>query len=278
MSRDRHYAWLTALSFLAHSPLLAPGLAEGLPQPPEEPPNIDTSGRAPSLRRHPIRDSVRIAKEKNRPHPIPNRRPAKHVNVPSDSSSNLPISPTGFTFPRSVSTGVMGMPGTMAGHGSDDIPVNDSAEAPTIPRFSHGRKRSLTGPSSRLPPSALQRLAYTQVPTPTFPSAGSSEYSGSGYGGSSGLIASARTSEASSSTRRNFFEAVGTMRMEAFIEGREEEGSVASSAGLGGFGIRRGGRRRNSGWSGSNMSGSDTRRSGGVYPDDFDAFDPFKGF
>src|ERR1700759_4611060 len=69
-SRDRHYTWLTALSFLAHSPLLAPGLAS-LPDPPQEPTEAELAShaRGPSLQRAGIRDSVRIAKDKARPNP-----------------------------------------------------------------------------------------------------------------------------------------------------------------------------------------------------------------
>lgn len=67
---------------------------------------------------------------------------------------------------------------------------------------------------------------------------------------------------------------VGTVRMEAFVESTarasEETGGLAAVRG--GAGGRR--RRRNSGWSG----GTDRRRSGVVFGDDFDALDPFRGF
>src|ERR1700759_2336803 len=66
-SRERHYTWLTALSFLAHSPLLAPGLAN-LPVPPQEPQEIPGQrSRSATLKRGAIRDSVRIAKDRARP-------------------------------------------------------------------------------------------------------------------------------------------------------------------------------------------------------------------
>jgi hypothetical protein len=169
-------------------------------------------------------------------------------------------------------------------------PISDSAEAPTVPRFAHGRKRSATGP--RLPTSALRSLAYNHSTTPTFPSAASSDYGGSPsisggagslYGGNGGTsyIASGRTSEASSSAgpaRKNFLEGIGTVRMEAFVEGRDGlmgRDSQDSQDVLGQ--ISSGGRtsRRNNRFSGS---GSDPRRSGMVYSEEFDAFDPFRGF
>jgi hypothetical protein len=65
--------------------------------------------------------------------------------------------------------------------------------------------------------------------------------------------------------------------MQAFVDGiqnhNQSEGrsSQDSSIVLGGNG-----RRRNPRWSGA--SSADPRRSGMVYSDDFDAFDPFKGF
>jgi hypothetical protein len=268
MSKDRHYTWLTALSFLAHSPLLAPGLAS-LPEPPREPTDAELSSRnrGPTLQRAGIRDSVRIAKDKARPNPG-----ARMITGGTSSATRL--SPTIHEYH-----------GYETGRG-DNEPISDSAEAPTVPRFAHGRKRSATGP--RLPTSALRSLAYAHSTTPTFPSAASSDYGGSPsisggagslYGGNS-HIASGRTSEASSTgpARKNFLEGVGTVRMEAFVEGKDGlvgRDSQDSQDVLGQ--ISSGGRtaRRNNRWSGS---GSDPRRSGMVYSEEFDAFDPFRGF
>jgi hypothetical protein len=260
-SRERHYTWLTALSFLAHSPLLAPGIGN-LPQPPEEPAEGEVRTRGPSLQRAGIRDSVRIAKDKA-------GRPTPATRMLSGAGPvNRTLSPTIHEY-----------------HGSetrDDEPISDSAEAPTVPRFAHGRKRSATGP--RLPSSSLRNFAYTQVPTPSFPSAASSEYGGtpsvsvaggSIYGGN----VSTRTSEASSSAvgRRNALEGIGTVRMEAFVAGRD--GPVGRDSQDSGdvLGMISSGRssRRNNRFSGS---GSDPRRSGMVYSEEFDAFDPFRGF
>lgn len=253
MSRDRHYSWLTALSFLAHSPLLAPGLP-----PPDEPTEaelIARGNRQPSIRRSTIRDSVRIAKDKARPHPT-----AKSKTPPVPVIQEVHSSPIG---PSSAMSG---------GLGSD--PVADAAEAPTVPRFAHGRKRSHTGP--RMPSSALRNLQYTQVPTPSYASQASSDY-GSGARDFSFIASSGRTSQAStnrSPLASNFSDGgVGTVRMEAFVEG-EGGGPRPSQDSSIVLGVGRDS-RRNSRWSGS---GSDPRRSGMVYSEEFDAFDPFRGF
>ena len=332
MSRERHYTWLTALSFLAHSPLLAPGLAH-LPRPPRAPDTELISGRRPSLDRSHIRDSVRIAKEKARPQPglkLQNNSGLRNVSAPT---------PVSATNGRDISNGHSHGHGHAHSNGTlDSEPISDCAEPPNIPRFSHGRKRSLTGP--RLPSSALRRLTYEQVPTPSFSNSGVANYAnGLDYGsptlngfssldggpnvgrgvdgttsgtGTPSLYApshagSLRTSEASTSgtARRNFFEAVGTMRMEAFIE-EGNEGFLQHGLGGGFIGtspggvfpanIGRGRMRRGSAWSssgGTTVGGSgDMKRSGVILGDDFDAFgvggsrngsvsangDPFKGF
>ncbi|KIW05669.1 uncharacterized protein PV09_03533 [Verruconis gallopava] len=246
MSRDRHYTWLTALSFLAHSPLLTPGMAL---QPPEEPdPEVD-SGRAPSLRRTRIHDSVRIAKDKARP------QPGSRLNGVNRASPT--IHEWGGAAPAP----------SVPGNGSmDSDPVPDAAEAPTVPRFAHGRKRSATGP--RLPSSI--RPPYRDVVSPSLPSATSSDFVIN-----SGGVPSGRSSEVSSGNRFNFFDDPGTVRMQAFVDGAaSSEGGGRSSQDSSVF--LGGNRRRNPRWSGA--SSADPRRSGMVYSDDFDAFDPFKGF
>ena len=60
--------------------------------------------------------------------------------------------------------------------------------------------------------------------------------------------------------------------MQAFVDGVESIGRSSQDSS-----VMLGGRRRNSRWSGASSS-ADPRRSGMVYSDDFDAFDPFKGF
>ncbi|KAF1816391.1 hypothetical protein P152DRAFT_121653 [Eremomyces bilateralis CBS 781.70] len=186
---ERHYLWLTALSFLSHSATGAPELANlpnlnlainnlpssaaagsfpGAPPMPQIPDTHDdvsaspppiSRGPAPSLRRGgPIRDSVLLAKGKR---PMPGSRQQQG---------------TGTAPPPPISTA--------------DALISDAADAPTIPRFHthaperHGRKRSMTGP--RIPPvnrgwGSYERSVTNPGPVPT------TGYSGySGYSGSSG--------------------------------------------------------------------------------------------
>ncbi|TLD35232.1 hypothetical protein E2P81_ATG11351 [Venturia nashicola] len=256
MSRDRHYSWLTALSFLAHSPLLAPGVPSLPSGEPTEAELIARGNRQPSIRRQTIRDSVRVAKDKARTNP--NGKP-KIPPVPSiQEFHSSPIGPSSAT----VTSG-----------GLDCDLIADAAQAPTVPRFAHGRKRSHTGP--RMPSSALRNLQYTQVVMPSYTSQASSDY-GSGARDFSFIASSGRTSVASTSRSplaSNFTEGgVGTVRMEAFVEG--EGGGPRPSQDSSSLGVGRDS-RRTSRWSGS---GSDSRRGGMVYSEEFDAFDPFRGF
>lgn len=257
MSRDRHYTWLTALSFLAHSPLLTPGMAL---QPPEEPEPEINHDRAPSLRRSRVHDSIRIAKDKARPQPgarlntVPRASPTIHewsaAPAPSIAAAPAPSVPAAPTMPI-----------------TNDLDADDdAAEAPTVPRFAHGRKRSATGP--RLPSSIRNPSTYRDVISPSLPSATSSDFV-------MNSVHSGRSSEVSGN-RFNFFDDGGTVRMQAFVDGiggSEGRSSQDSSVILGGAGGRG---RRNPRWSGA--SSADPRRSAMVFTDDFDAFDPFKGF
>jgi hypothetical protein len=82
------------------------------------------------------------------------------------------------------------------------------------------------------------------------------------------VVASTRTSEASTSTRP-FFDTMGTMRMEAFIDdslGKDPSQRLVQTS------SRPGHRRRR----GSQWSVNDSNRPTGLY-DDFMA-DPFRGF
>jgi len=87
----------------------------------------------------------------------------------------------------------------------------------------------------------------------------------------SGAISS-RTSEASTSTRRHFFDTMGTVRMEAFID--NALGDQKPPGGLSAKG-RMARRRGSSQWSASTRD--PTHRTGGIF-EDFDAGDPFRGF
>ena len=253
VSRERHYLWLTALSFLAHSsspiPDLVPAPVEpALPGPPPPPLELPPRNVGATLRRTHVRDSVRLAKDKA--NPITQRL--------QQSSRTDPLADW-YQLDRSVTEEA------------------DAADPPSIPRgpYHHGRKRSSTGP--RAPPPTIYR-SFSHQPVPSLYSNGSSEpymlppsvpssvYNPSG-------ITSGRPSDASTSTRHNFFDTMGTVRMEAFIEP-----ILSQDANPGASSKQRAGRRRgNSQWSGSTH---DPHRGGGLYEDLMHdgGHDPFRGF
>ncbi|PYI26377.1 nuclear migration protein [Aspergillus indologenus CBS 114.80] len=185
-SVERHYVWLTALSFLSHTPSGIHDLAALPPVPQDE---GTATAPSPSLRRNPIRDSIRIAKGRPRPRPKGKRSFLGQVEP-------VPELPTGF----------------------ESRPSMDAADPPTVPRFSnHSRKRSNTTP--RMP---MMRSFSSQGSIPSVESTrGSSDtYVAQSYGPgthSTRNSVSRRTSETGARTG-NFFDAIGTVRMEAFID------------------------------------------------------------
>ena len=246
-SRERHYLWLTALSFLAHSSSPMPDLAALPPIPPpiEE---LEQRQQGATLRRSRVQDSVRLAK--GRANPVMARYAAQEEPVPS-----LP---------------------SLAGF---DVAVVDSASPPTIPRGpNHGRKRSSTGPSAPPPSIPFRSFSHQHVPS-VYSNVSSDMYSAgmppsapsSVYNPNSGIVSS-RTSEASTSTNRHFFEAMGTVRMEAFIDNALGDQKVGYGVRASHMHHRR--RRGSSQWSASTRDASN--RGGGVF--DFDSSDPFRGF
>ncbi|KLJ13578.1 hypothetical protein EMPG_11484 [Blastomyces silverae] len=257
MTIERHFVWLTALSFLSHSSMGANDLASLPPVPHEEyrpPPNS-------TLRRNPIRDSIRVAKGKTRPTP---------------ASSN-----------RSFASHPSAVPELPFDEAQGGEPINDAADPPNVPRFSsHSRKRSNTAP--RLPPSAFKSFSnHTTAPsTYSTTTAGSSDLYSPSTMGPSGVQSgqssfSHRTSEASGPSSvgmSNFFEAVGTVRMEAFVDRneftRQRVGGHGHRSRQGGGGGRR--RRDAHYWP---PNSPDTEFYGS---EDGDVFfrneDPFRGF
>ncbi|KAF2031101.1 hypothetical protein EK21DRAFT_111342 [Setomelanomma holmii] len=248
MSRERHYLWLTALSFLAHSNSPIPDLGSMPPPPPaiEEP---QQRNQGATLRRSRVQDSVRLAKGKA--NPVMQRYASQQ-----DIATALP---------------------SLAGF---DRPIPDSASPPTIPRGPHhGRKRSSTGPSAPPPNVPFRSFSHQHVPS-VYSNGSSDMYSAAAppsvpssvYNPHSGAISS-RTSEASTSTRQHFFDTMGTVRMEAFIDNAlgdaKHGGSHAARS-------RMHSRRRGSSqWSASTRD--QTNRAGGFF-DDFEVNDPFRGF
>lgn len=195
---ERHYIWLTALSFLSQSSSRMHDLGKApLVSPQEYPPPSRSSNGS---RRGPILDSFRTANSKRRAFFEGNR---------------TYISPLGVLHAPSVQEGGL----TYDEH---DI-ILDAAEAPHVPRVStHLRKRSSTGPRSG-PPS----ISHTFVNKAILSSSSISLQANLPHDGFSAFQrGNPRISEANTGSshviRNNFFDAVGTVRMEAFIDEGEK--------------------------------------------------------
>jgi hypothetical protein len=249
MSRERHYLWLTALSFLAHSSSPIPDLSSMPPVPPPVE-DIDQRQQGATLRRSRVQDSVRLAKGKA--NPVMARYASQAEPMPS-----LP---------------------SLAGF---ERPLSDSASPPVVPRGpQHGRKRSSTGPSAPPPNIPFRSFSHQHVPS-IYSNVSSDMYSAgvppsvpsSVYNPNSGAMSS-RTSEASTSTRRHFFDTMGTVRMEAFIDNALGDQKQVGGHTLRAAHMQHRRRRGSSQWSASTRDQSN--RGGGLF--DFDANDPFRGF
>lgn len=225
-SADRHYIWLTALSFLAHSSQAVP---ENISAPPpiQQTPLPDFEAPRPKLKRGGIRDSIRLAKGRT---VGPRAGPPSVPSIPSIPSA--PSSQLGdvTSFPVTESVG-----GFSSAHSREDS--RDAAEPPFIPRFHdrnqvnvHGRKRSNTG-GHVPPPLSFRGFSGPIGGVSHHQSTNSTAGNSTGTAGSSDIYqsqassngtwamsqaGSQRTSEASSRPS-NFFDAIGTVRMEAFI-------------------------------------------------------------
>ncbi|KAF2012344.1 hypothetical protein BU24DRAFT_275094 [Aaosphaeria arxii CBS 175.79] len=247
-TRERHYLWLTALSFLAHSNAPMPEIN---PAPPVPPPAEEMAHKpsTATLRRSHVRDSVRLAK--NKANPVAQRYASRAEPMPDFYSR----------------------PG-----GGFDAPVPESASPPAIRRGPyHGRKRSSTGPGA--PPPSVPYRSFSHQAVPSLYSTGSSDLYSSNVPPSvpssvynpHSAMASTRTSEASSSTRQHFFDSMGTVRMEAFIDNSLGEDPHRHAPKV------RGHRRRgNSQWSAST---NDHRATGGLNEElAYESNDLFHGF
>ncbi|KAL9116600.1 MAG: hypothetical protein Q9187_006874, partial [Circinaria calcarea] len=199
---ERHYVWLTALSFLSQSntntnelPILPPVSTQEH--------RLPSDGRSiTSSRKIPIRDSIRVAKGKARP------RLSHAYTTPGIISQTLATVPPITNFDQ-----------------LDE--EEDAAEPPHVPRtLAHTRKRSITGPRAvpHIPGSFRIQSSNTM---PSKDSAKNSELEASG---DSFLIHSQRSSVSKNTVSENgapvsgdggspnFFDAVGTIRMEAFVD------------------------------------------------------------
>ena len=208
-ARDRHYVWLNALSFLSHSSLGMDDLTSIPPVPQAEYPRPPSQPAGGGLRRSSIRDSIRIAKSKER-------------RTTGGRAYSSPIT----TLPH-ASFEAIKMPAL------PDDAESDAAEAPSIPRTAaqtrtHARKRSSSGPRP-LPP----------ISTSAFPAgigalnSARSLKNPSTANGCSALSTRGRPSQPTHDPmppldpiRNNFFDAVGTARMEAFVERGGNKGVV----------------------------------------------------
>lgn len=226
-SAERHFLWLTALSFLAHS-------QQALPENISAPnPHVkhqqfrEFEAPQPKLKRGGIRDSIRLAKRKSSASKIGTARVPSIVSVPSSRMSEA----TGSRVPDSSSA-------ISGGHSREQS--REAADPPFVPRFSersahvmatHGRKRSNTG-GHVAPPLSFRGFSGPAGTTSGAQNSGQGSGNGSAdatassdayqtQGSANGTwnmsrTASQRTSEASSGPG-NFFDAIGTVRMEAFI-------------------------------------------------------------
>jgi len=221
---ERHYIWLTALSFLAHSSQAVPEIVQAplsLPQPTI--PDFEIPRQPNRLRKNGIRDSIRVAKGKT------SAARSGPTSVHSSQHEHSVREVESFYSSR-----------------AEALP-EIAADPPIVPRFTdrgsygpplaHSRKRSNTG--SRVPPPLSFRgfsgpASSGHAPTSSTaglsvgttgssdiynqsqPSSSIAGYNNMSVSGRSSI----RTSDASArpgAVVNNFFDAVGTVRMEAFI-------------------------------------------------------------
>lgn len=199
ITTERHYIWLSALSFLSQSSSRMNDLAN-IPSAPRQeypPPSRASNGS----RRSPILDSFRTANFKRRHFLEGNRAHTSPLGIP-----HAPSAQEGGTT-----------------YDEDDM-ILDAAEAPHVPRMSsHQRKRSSTGPRSG-PPS----ISHMFVNKATMSSSNVSLQASLSHDGFPPFQrGNPRISEANTGSshviRNNFFDAVGTVRMEAFIDEGEKQ-------------------------------------------------------
>ncbi|KAL9614810.1 MAG: hypothetical protein Q9167_000720 [Letrouitia subvulpina] len=266
-SRQRHFIWLTALSFLSHSTMAMEDLTAIPPVPQQEHQLPPSQRNRAGMRRSP-RDSIQIAKTKERPS----------------------LKPRHFTSP----VGIVQTNKTLDDGGFEEAedPLSDAAEAPQIPRVSdHARKRSNTGPRPSLQ-NTFQSF-----------SAGLGKGSGPSFYHSTPLDASASmtrglhnpsnaanivnrrtinsTKSQVDSPRDYLLDAAGTVRMEAFVDHRAkgpiEQGQASKSLPRSSYRTRQGRKKDLRYWGVGEENGNDavapTKTEGRLGADD-----PFKGF
>lgn len=201
-NRVRHEVWLTALAFLSESGLVTDGLASVPPIPRHDLRHAPSQGSLAGFRRATIRDSIGIAKAKERPGLEGGRAHSNPLGIPR-----------------------MPAPSGADGSYDDDDPPSGAAEPPYVPRVSshtHMRKRSNTGPRTGPSSTSLSFPTPASMSSPFGLTANASHDGSSAFScgpGRHGIGPSISESTGSTYTiRNNFFDAVGTVRMEAFID------------------------------------------------------------
>ncbi|KAL1310968.1 hypothetical protein AAFC00_001188 [Neodothiora populina] len=198
---DRHYLWLTALSFLAQSGRGPPGVPR-LP-PPELAESLPPKPRRPTMAPSKRRDSE-----------------ARNAQAADPTAATLQITP------------VLGEPfqPRPSHHAIPPPTPKDAAEAPVIPRMEihrlqHQRKRSNSNPIQTAPfvQPSMRSFSSNHIMSPTGSDLARVSTTTSSINQlSSGRSGSRRPS--ASPEGPNFFEAVDTVRMDAFVDANYHEG------------------------------------------------------
>ncbi|KAL8714696.1 MAG: hypothetical protein Q9225_006534 [Loekoesia sp. 1 TL-2023] len=264
-SREKHYIWLTALSFLSHSTLGMDDLAVVPPIPMAEHqfPSSQFSGGVRRSRR----DLIRIDRSKERPK----------------------LQGRNYTAPTATTASRSDM--EISAYDKANDSVSDAAEAPHIPRVSaHTRKRSNTGTrsseqsafhnfSAHMGVSSLQNVKNTS----TYDVAVSVTrgFQGSSHGPSSTRHQPETAIAQPELICNDFSDAVGTVRMEAFVD-RAKQGKAEPAKGQSvprsSYRTRRGRRKDMSYWG---ISGEASNQGAFAPPGSKPGWrveDPFRGF
>jgi len=204
VSRERHYIWLTALSFLSHSTQGMDELANPPPLPQQEyqPPSSQAS--ASGFRRTPARDSLTLPKAKSRP-----SVGGHSYSTPSRELEREVLQETRMAWVDD--TGALS---------------DDAAEPPQVPRIAaHARKRSSTGPRlvplsafHSYPSNSMAMSSSFSVQNPTSRDK-YERYIPSAPNSTQNTMARHITDSLNAPVvPENFFDPVGTVRMEAFVD------------------------------------------------------------
>ncbi|RMY68765.1 hypothetical protein D0863_06907 [Hortaea werneckii] len=255
-TRERHNLWMTALSFLAesgHQPQqLSPSVPAHGPPPPTPLESVPIKRRrSPPFGRTNIRDSVRLAK---------GRRPSMHASVTGPAHTSVP--------------------------GGDTDAKDFGADFPAVPRLysgtaKHQRKRSNTSPRLPAPLNNVRSFSSSAVASSTSASSRPTPASVNGSSLRTDLLSSSsksgsRRESVASPDRPNFFEAVGTLRMEAFVDPNVRDGVLYVPAPPPVPAAHAQSPRRRRGDSNFSQTTNEKRRAGYVF--DENGVDPFQGF